>query len=216
MRQADKIEKALLEAIGAYQARRYAEAEVGTDRILRIEPRQAATLQLKALLAHLRGDCDAADTAVTASLAARPGHAATLKIAGQIASARFVAGHKAQEAGRTAEAIAALRRATVLDGKFTEAWFGLGLALQDAKDYVGAADAFGHVVALRPGDAKAQVNHAVSLQQTGDLNGALTSYRAAYAKDSSTFGAIAQSLAAASTGLVFLDAKRLRDRLTGA
>ncbi len=216
MLKADKINKALVDAIGAYQAKRYSEAEAGADRILKQEPLHAGTLQLKALLALLRGDLESAQRAVGASLAVRPGHVPTTKIASQICSARFAVGHQAQEAGRSAEAIHACRKALALDVKHPEAWFCLGLALQDMKDYAGAAEAFGHVVALKPDDAKAQVNHAISLQQTGDLDGALTSYRAAYAKDPSTFGAIAQSLAAASTGLVFLDAERLRDRLIRA
>ena len=89
-----------------------------------------------------------------------------------------------------------------------------GLALQDVKDYAAAAGAFEQVVALRPGDARALVNRAISLQQLGNLADAMTSYGLAYQTDPSTFAAISQALSAASTGLLLLDVESLRDRLS--
>jgi lipoprotein NlpI len=86
--------------------------------------------------------------------------------------------------------------------------------LQDVKDYAAAAEAFAQVVALRPRDAKALVNRAISLQQGGNLADAMASYSLAYQTDPSTFAAISQALSAASTGLLVLDLETLRDRLS--
>ena len=86
--------------------------------------------------------------------------------------------------------------------------------LQDIKDYAAAAEAFEQVVALRPGDAKALVNRAISLQQSGNLADAMACYSLAYQTDPSTFAAISQALSAASTGLLVLDLETLRDRLS--
>jgi tetratricopeptide (TPR) repeat protein len=52
---------------------------------------------------------------------------------------------------RTAEAIAALRRAVALEPAMSEAWYLLGRALQTAGDRVAAKDAFARAEALRTG-----------------------------------------------------------------
>src|ERR1700722_17041904 len=108
----------------------------------------------------------------------------------------------------------ALRKPLLRKESRGEGWVGLGLALQDVKDYAAAAGAFEQVVALRPGDARALVNRAISLQQLGNLADAMTSYGLAYQTDPSTFAAISQALSAASTGLLLLDVESLRDRLS--
>jgi tetratricopeptide (TPR) repeat protein len=214
MRRSDTSDHALVAAIKTYRRKRYAEAEVLADRILATAPRHAGAQQLKALLALLRGDIDAAAEAAAVSLAERPGHAQTADIARKAARALFGAAQADAAQGNAARALSRFRQALGLDRTNADAWFGLGLALQDVKDYAAAAEAFAEVVALRPGDAKALVNCAVSLQQSGNLGDAMESYRLAYQTDPSTFAAISQALSAASTGLVLLDLETLRDRLT--
>jgi hypothetical protein len=54
MRMSDTLDQALIAAIKIYRQKRYAEAEVFTDRILATAPRHAEAQQLKALLALLR------------------------------------------------------------------------------------------------------------------------------------------------------------------
>jgi tetratricopeptide (TPR) repeat protein len=184
------------------------------DRILATTPRHAGAQQLKALLTLLRGDIDGAAEAAAVSLAERPGHAQTADIARKAARALFGAAQADAAQGNAARALSRFRRALGLDRTNADGWFGLGLALQDVKDYAAAAGAFEQVVALRPGDARALVNRAISLQQLGNLADAMTSYGLAYQTDPSTFAAISQALSAASTGLLLLDVESLRDRLS--
>jgi tetratricopeptide (TPR) repeat protein len=214
MRSSDTSDQALVEAIKIYRRKRYADAEVVVDRILTTTPRHAGAQQLKALLALLRGDIDGAAEAAAVSLAERPGHAQTADIARKAARALFGAAQADAAQGNGARALSRFRRALGLDRTNADGWFGLGLALQDVKDYAAAAGAFEQVVALRPGDARALVNRAISLQQLGNLADAMTSYGLAYQTDPSTFAAISQALSAASTGLLLLDVESLRDRLS--
>ena len=214
MRSSDTSDQALVEAIKIYRRKRDADAEVMVDRILATTPRHAGAQQLKALLALLRGDIDGAAEAAAVSLAERPGHAQTADIARKAARALFGAAQADAAQGNAARALSRFRRALGLDRTNADGWFGLGLALQDVKDYAAAAGAFEQVVALRPGDARALVNRAISLQQLGNLADAMTSYGLAYQTDPSTFAAISQALSAASTGLLLLDVESLRDRLS--
>jgi tetratricopeptide (TPR) repeat protein len=216
MRRSDNSDQALIEAVKVYRQKRYADAEVLADRILATAPRHAGTQQLKALLALLRGDIDRAAEAAAVSLAERPGHAQTLDIARRAALALFPAAQADAAQANRARALSRFRRALALDRTHADGWFGLGLALQDIKNYAAAAEAFAQVVALRPGDARALVNHAISLQQAGNLADAMASYSLAYQTDPSTFAAISQALCAASTGLLVLDLEVLRDRLSNS
>jgi len=214
MRRGDASDQALVEAVKIYRQKRYAEAEFMADRILATAPRHAGAQQLKALLALLRGDIDRAADAATVSLAERPGHTQTVDIARKTALALLRAA-QADAAGRnSARALSRFRQALGLDRTNADGWFGLGLALQDVKDYAAAAEAFEQVFALRPGDARALVNRAVSLQQSGNLVDAMASYSLAYQTDPYTFAAISQALSAASTGLLLLDLETLRNRLS--
>jgi tetratricopeptide (TPR) repeat protein len=214
MRRSDTLDQALIEAVKIYRQKRYAEAEVLVDRILATAPRHAGAQQLKALLALLRGDIDRAADAAAVSLAKRPGHAQTVDIARKTALALLRAAQTHAAQGNAPRALSRFRQALGLDRTNADGWFGLGLALQDIKDYAGAAEAFEQVGTLRPGDARALVNRAVSLQQSGNLADAMASYRLAYQTDPSTFAAISQALSAASTGLLVLDLETLRDRLS--
>jgi tetratricopeptide (TPR) repeat protein len=214
MRRSDTSDQALIEAVKVYRRKRHADAEVMVDRILAAAPRHAGAQQLKALLALLRGDVDRAAEAAAASLAERPGHAQTVDIAKQAAQALSRAAQADAAQRNPARAVCRFRLALALDRNNADGWFGHGLALQDVKDYAAAAEAFAQVVALRPGDAKALGNRAVSLQQAGDLAGAMASYGLAYQTNPSTFAAISQALSAASTGLLVLDLETLRNRLS--
>ena len=214
MRRSGNSDQALVEAVKVYRQKRYADAEVMTDRILATAPRHAGAQQLKALLALLRGNFDDAAEAAAISLAERPGHAQTVDIARKAALALLPAAQADAAQGNPARALCRFRRALSLDRTNADGWFGLGLALQDVKDYAAAAEAFAQVVALRPRDAKALVNRAISLQQAGNLADAMASYSLAYQTDPSTFAAISQALSAASTGLLVLDLETLRDRLS--
>jgi tetratricopeptide (TPR) repeat protein len=215
MSASDGMNVSLIEAIAAYKARRYGEAETGCDDVLRAAPRDAAALQLKALLAHLRGDLRAARAAIEASLAIRPQHRATRDIAHAIAKSLAARAETARLEGDAEASIADFHAALELDPALSPVWYSLGLALQTRREFGLAADAFARAVALEPGDAKATVNRGISLQQAGDLEGAWTCYRSAYRMDPSTFAVISQALPAGDVGVLILDLQILRDRLAG-
>jgi tetratricopeptide (TPR) repeat protein len=206
-------DRVLIEAISAYKAKRYAEAEARIDTLLAWSKENAGALQLKALLARLRGDLQAAYVAAKASLALRPGHRPTRAIAADIGKALAAVGEKLRTQGEVDAAVVELRRALDLDSN-SVVWFSLGLALQSRGDHAAAAEVFERAFELTPGDVRAMVNRGISLQQAGDLEGAWTCYRFAYRADPSTFAVISQALPAGDVGVLILDLKALRDRLS--
>ncbi|MGB7098602.1 MAG: tetratricopeptide repeat protein [Xanthobacteraceae bacterium] len=117
--------------------------------------------------------------------------------------------------GDTEGASAALERAVVLAPNSGEAWFALGLVRHDKRDLESAADAYHRALELRPDLAEAAVNLGICRQETGDLTAAKAAYHLALRLRPDTFGRIAQALAAAPTGEVWLDLAALRDSLVG-
>ncbi len=110
---------------------------------------------------------------------------------------------------------AALERAVALDPGVAEGWFALGLARQDARDAAAAAAAYRQALDRRPGLAEAAVNLGICLQQSGDMAAAKAAYARALRLRADSFGRIAQALAAAPTGEVWLDLDALRRSLGG-
>ncbi len=117
--------------------------------------------------------------------------------------------------GDTEGASAALERAAALAPNSSEAWFALGLVRHDKRDLESAADAYHRALELRPDLAEAAVNLGICRQETGDLTAAKAAYQLALRVRPDTFGRIAQALAAAPTGEVWLDLAALRDSLVG-
>jgi Flp pilus assembly protein TadD len=118
-----------------------------------------------------------------------------------------------RQGGDSAAALAALERAVTLAPSLADAWFALGLARQDARDFGGAVAAYRTALARRPDLAEAAVNLGISLQQSGDLAAAKAAYGEALRLRDDSFGRIAQALAAAPTGEVWLDLAALRRSL---
>lgn len=200
-------------AIAAFNRQQFEAAERSLDEILMVDGNDAAALQLKAMLCLRRGDVDLARSAILACIKLRPNHPPSLKLVLEVAKARFAQAHQARQSNNAEAAIGFYRDALQLNPGLTAAWFGLGLALQDAKDYAASADAFAQAAKLAPNDAKAHVNRGISLQQTGNMAEAFAAYQAAYQRDASTFGAISQALTSASTGALVLNLDRLALRL---
>jgi len=115
--------------------------------------------------------------------------------------------------GDTAAAAAALERAVVLSQNSSEAWFAVGLVRQDKRDFRSAADSYRRALELRPDLVQAAVNLGICLQESGDMTAAKTAYRLALTLRPDTFGRVAQALAAAPTGEVWLDLAALRHSL---
>ena len=206
-------EHALRLAIAAFNAQQYEAAERSLDEILMVNGNDAAALQLKAMLCLRRGDVDLARSAILNCIKLRPNHPPSFKVMLEVAKARFAQAHQARETSNATAAIGFYRDALQLNPGLAAAWFGLGLVLQDDKDYAAAADAFAQAAKLEPSDAKAHVNRGISLQQTGNITEAFAAYQAAYQRDASTFGAISQALTSASTGALVLNLDKLALRL---
>lgn len=76
-----------------------------------------------------------------------------------------------------------------------------------------AVVAYRRTLEAEPAFAEAAVNLGSALQETGDLESARSAYGAAIRVRPETFGRIAQSLAAAPSGEVWLDLAALRQSL---
>ena len=159
------------------------------------------------------GEITQAQEHIARSLAMRPTHAPTLALAGDIARA----------AGAPTDALAFFERAHGLQPERAErrhavgaAWFELALKRQDAGDLAGAAAALRSALFLLPQYAEAEVNLGIVLQESGDIDGAMSAYGRAYRLREDTFGRIAHALAAANTGRLWLDLDELRAALRTA
>jgi predicted TPR repeat methyltransferase len=89
----------------------------------------------------------------------------------------------------------------------------VGLVRQDKREFGAAADAYGRALELRPDLAEAAVNLGICHQENGDMAAAKTAYRLALRLRPDTFGRIAQALAVAPMGEVWLDLAALRHSL---
>lgn len=116
--------------------------------------------------------------------------------------------------GRRGEAAEVLQKALHLDPSAAEAWFKLGLTLQDARDFARAAQAYRRALELRPTLAEAQANLGVVMQEQGDLEEAKQAYGRAIALMPSAFGRIAQALTTSPKGELWLDLAALRSHLS--
>jgi tetratricopeptide (TPR) repeat protein len=92
-------------------------------------------------------------------------------------------------------------------------WFAYGLICQDSRDMAAAITAYRHALQLAPELAEAHVNLGICLQQTGDIAAAKAMFGRAMRLRPDTFGRIAQALAAAPRGELWLDPERLRRSL---
>jgi len=117
--------------------------------------------------------------------------------------------------GDGAGAAAAIERAVLLQPANAEAWFATGLIHQDRRGFHAAAEAYQHALDAAPGFAEAAVNLGTCRQETGDIIAAKAAYRVALRHRPDTFGRIAQALAVAPAGEVWLDAAALRRSLAG-
>lgn len=119
-----------------------------------------------------------------------------------------------RDLGRLAEATAVMEEAVALDPRSERAWFLLGLCRQDGRDFAGAAAAYRTALDLEPALAEAAVNLGTALQEAGDLGAAKAAYARALRARPAAFGRIAQALATAPRGELWLDLAMLRRSLT--
>jgi tetratricopeptide (TPR) repeat protein len=123
-------------------------------------------------------------------------------------------GRLAWEDGDHAAAVSLLERATAGEAP-ASAWFDLGLARQDLRDYPAAATAYRKALALKSDHAEAALNLAIVLQESGHREAAMAAYAQAYRLRPALFGSIAMALTSASHGRLWLNEDALRRSLTG-
>jgi len=145
---------------------------------------------------------------------AREAWQAILKVVPQHSEAAARLGRMAWEDGDHATAVIYLERATANEAP-ASAWFDLGLARQDLRDFVGAAAAYRRAFELQPDYAEAALNLGIALQEGGDADAAMPAYRDAYRLGPHLFGSIAMALTSASHGRLWLDESGLRRSLGG-
>jgi tetratricopeptide (TPR) repeat protein len=122
-------------------------------------------------LAKHGGSPDLAEGYLRAALAVRPDSAAVQFNLGSILLTR----------GQFDEAIAALRKATELDTKYSPSYTSLGLALRKKGRKREALAAFQKAVTLGPNDANAHYNRGLALYADGQLDEAIVAYQRAVA-----------------------------------
>lgn len=118
--------------------------------------------------------------------------------------------------GRLDESARELANATALSPKSAPAWFALGVTEQDRENHAAASDAYRRALRLDAAMAEAAVNLGMCLQQTGALAAAKSAYGRALHLRPDTFGRIAQALAMAPKGELWLDLRALRTALLAA
>jgi tetratricopeptide (TPR) repeat protein/SAM-dependent methyltransferase len=199
------VEDFLSTAVGHHQAGRLEAAKTHYEQVLEASPGHADALHFLGLIAHQRGDHDAALARLDAAIASRGDAAPFHNNRGSI----LLALGRAEEAaasyrqaltlrpdyvealsnlggvlvrlGQGEEAATACRRALALDPSHAEAHNNLGSAERERGDAASAASSFRAALALDPNHAEAHLNLGTVLQEEGDLAAAEASYRRALA-----------------------------------
>lgn len=93
--------------------------------------------------------------------------------------ATFNHGVRAMRDGDVATATQAWRDASVADTNLTPAAYNLAIALEDAGDHHGAADAWGRVLSADPFDTRALIRQATAFRQIDQVADAIKNYESA-------------------------------------
>src|SRR6185437_16337291 len=104
----------------AHNAGRLTEAEVGYSRVLRKQPNDAGALYCLGLLSYHSGSRDKGIQYLVHSLQSAPSNG----------RAWITLGSMYSETGRTAQAIAAYRRATEVAPFLSDGWYNVGICLK--------------------------------------------------------------------------------------
>lgn len=173
------IEELLGLAIRLVNAGQPQHARVLCDQARAAHPPHPAVLQLLAVIDLQQGDAAAAVDAATTSLALRPDHAPTLRVAADASFALSLQRHAARD---LVGEVNALREVLRLAPERVEAEVNLGIALQDAGEIAEAMRAYGRAFRLRD-DSFGRIAHALATPNHGrlwlDLNQLRAELRAA-------------------------------------
>lgn len=172
---AASIEALLDLAIRHVNAGQVERARTLCEQALCAAPPHPALHQLLAVISLQQGDADAAARSAMASLALRPGHPPSVRVA---ADAWFEVSLKRHATNDLAGEANALREVLRLMPERVEAEVNLGIALQDAGEIDEAMRAYGRAFRLRE-DTFGRIAHALATPSVGRLWLDLDALRAA-------------------------------------
>jgi predicted O-linked N-acetylglucosamine transferase (SPINDLY family) len=164
-------EQLMQQALLAHRRGAIADAKHLYDRLLSIDPLNAAACGNLAIIEAQQGDFAAAERLMRQEIRLRPDYSVSYNNLGSML----------QQQGRSAEAVAAHRHAIQLDPNYAEAHFALGNALKQQQDFDGAMRSYLAAAAVRPVYAEVHNNIGVVLQMQGHLDKAASAYRKAIA-----------------------------------
>jgi tetratricopeptide (TPR) repeat protein len=118
-----------------------------------------------------------------------------------------------RQIGAPLEARALLDRFLETNASIAVAHYTLGLIHDDLREPQEAVAAYRRATELDPSMAEAHVNLGVALQQLHELDAAMIAYRTAMHLQPNTFARISQALPSAAKGVLWLNARRLREEL---
>jgi tetratricopeptide (TPR) repeat protein len=175
---AASVEELLALAIRHVNAGQRERARLLCEQALAMNAPHPAVQQLLAVISLREGDAAAAVELAAASLALRPDHAPTVRVA---ADAWFQLSLARHEAGDPAGEAQALREVLRLAPERVEAEVNLGLALQDGGEIDAAMRAYGRAYRARE-DTFGRIAHALAAANVGRLWLNLDDLRAALHK----------------------------------
>jgi predicted O-linked N-acetylglucosamine transferase (SPINDLY family) len=164
-------EQLMQQALSAHRRGAIAEAKHLYDRLLSIDPSNAAACGNLAIIAAQQGDLATAERLMRQDIRLRPNYSVSYNNLGTVL----------QQQGRAAEAVAAHRHAVKLDTNYAEAYLGLGSALKQQHDLDGAIESYRVAATVRPAYAEAHNNIGVILQMQGRFDEAVAGYQKAIA-----------------------------------
>ncbi|HKX43647.1 MAG TPA: tetratricopeptide repeat protein [Burkholderiaceae bacterium] len=159
------VEDVLAAAIRCVNAGDRTRARQLCEQLVATRPPHPAVQQLLAVIELQNGDCAAAATLASASLALRPGHTPTLRVA---ADAWFRLSLARHAQGDAEGEMQALREVLRVAPQHAEAEVNLGLALQERGALDEAMRAYGRAYRLRE-DSFGRIAHALASVSTGRL-----------------------------------------------
>src|SRR6202167_4329955 len=173
-------------------------------RAARANPSLALALRRGALLESLGRLCDALDA-----------YRAAVQIAPESAEASLKLGLCLRRTRDVKSARVALERAVTLGPPSSEARLALGLIRQDQREHAAATKGYRRALDVWRDLAEAAGHPRICHQELGNLPEAKALYRRALDVRPDSFGRIAQALAAAPVGEIWLDVAELRRSLAG-
>jgi tetratricopeptide (TPR) repeat protein len=162
-----RVDRLLQDAVAAYRAGKFGEAEACCREIQKQQPNDVASLQILAAIAGQLGAPRRGIELVQKVITLRPGLAD-----GPIQLAKLL-----KQDGRVSEAIAALERAIVLEPNSAAAYNDLGLIHLAESDVAQAAACFGRAIEISPDLAIAHYNKGLALERQGCRPQAVAAFR---------------------------------------